>query len=362
VPYIVIKVSADNGATWTDSVPLCACKGGKGQYDPIIEVVPSTGAVYALFMGGGGNGFNVFFTKSVDRGRTWSTPVPTYGNVSWNDKPVIAVSDDGQDVYAGFNGPTGGDPWIAQSHNAGATWTQLKEIDSKQYVYAFDADVAADGTVYISESAIQYSGSTSVVGTVDHHVFVSRDRGATFTDHVVATVQVGMECVSTGCLPDFYVGHTAITVDAAGGVTVAYDGATVFHGPQTIEVRRSNDYGATWSDPVTLSKQGEMSTSPAMEAGAAGDVRAWWMETSGLNLRAWNVWYRSSVDGGATWSAPVKLSDATGGAAYKTAAGFFEVYGDYGEMAITSAGKTIAIWGEGTSWFGPGGIWFNRER
>jgi len=52
---------------------------------------------------------------------------------------------------------------------------------------------------------------------------------------------------------------------------------------------------------------------------------------------------------------------ATGGAAYKTAAGYLEPYGDYGEIAITSAGKTIAIWGEGSSYAGPGGVWFNRQ-
>jgi hypothetical protein len=57
----------------------------------------------------------------------------------------------------------------------------------------------------------------------------------------------------------------------------------------------------------------------------------------------------------------VKISDATGGAAYKTAAGFGEVYGDYGELAITSAGKSIAIWGEGASYNGPGGVWINRQ-
>jgi hypothetical protein len=85
------------------------------------------------------------------------------------------------------------------------------------------------------------------------------------------------------------------------------------------------------------------------------------MQTAGLDVDAWNVWYRRSTDGGLTWSAAVRLSDATGGAAYKTAAGFLEVYGDYGEIAITSAGKTIAIWGEGMSYTGPGGAWFNRE-
>jgi hypothetical protein len=55
------------------------------------------------------------------------------------------------------------------------------------------------------------------------------------------------------------------------------------------------------------------------------------------------------------------ISDVTSGAAYKHADGFDEVYGDYGEIAITSEGKTIATWGEGLSWTGPGGVWFNRQ-
>jgi hypothetical protein len=86
------------------------------------------------------------------------------------------------------------------------------------------------------------------------------------------------------------------------------------------------------------------------------------MQTSnGNDLGAWNVFYRTSNDGGATWSAPVVISDVTAGAAYKHPDGFDEVYGDYGEIAITSAGKTIATWGEGLSYAGPGGVWFNRQ-
>jgi hypothetical protein len=37
------------------------------------------------------------------------------------------------------------------------------------------------------------------------------------------------------------------------------------------------------------------------------------------------------------------------------------VYGDYGEIAITSGGKAIGIWGEGASYSGPGGCWVNRQ-
>ena len=57
----------------------------------------------------------------------------------------------------------------------------------------------------------------------------------------------------------------------------------------------------------------------------------------------------------------MRISDATGGAAYKTPQGFAEVYGDYGEIAITNEGRSIAVWGEGLSYTGPGGVWFNRQ-
>jgi hypothetical protein len=78
---------------------------------------------------------------------------------------------------------------------------------------------------------------------------------------------------------------------------------------------------------------------------------------------AWNVWYRSSTDGGKTWSSPVKLDDAPAGSAgYINSKGFEEIYGDYGEIGITSQGKTIATWGEGFSWTGPGGTYYNLSR
>ena len=152
-PFIVLERSRDGGRTWSRGVPLCACKGS-GQYDPIIEVVPETGHVYALFM----NGFNVVFLKSTNHGRTWSDPVPTYGNVAWNDKPVLTTTADGRDVYVSWNGPQGGDPWMAVSHDAGATWTQTKAVDSRRYYFAYDATVLFDGTVVFSEGSLTYTG------------------------------------------------------------------------------------------------------------------------------------------------------------------------------------------------------------
>jgi hypothetical protein len=358
-PWIALETSADGGVTWSDGVPLCACKGG-GQFDPIIEVVKNTGQVYAVYM----NGYNIVFVKSPRGGAGWSAPVKVYGNVSWNDKPILAVSDNGQDVYVAFNGPTGGDPWLVQSHNGGTTWTQTKLVDSNRYYFAFDGDVDSNGNVYFAQSSILYGGGgnkgTTPSSTIDEHVFVSTNSGASWTDRLVASVQPGIACVAAGCTPDFYLGHNALTVDGAGKVVLLYDGATSAGGLQRISAQSSTNQGATWSAPVVLSASGAEATSPAVEAGASGDVRAWYMQTTGSNVDAWNVYYTSSTNGGSTWSAPVDISDASSGASYKSAAGFLEIYGDYGEIAITSIGKTIATWGEGTSYTGPGGVWFNR--
>jgi hypothetical protein len=356
-PFITFTRSADGGATWGSGKPLCPCRG-RGQFDPIIEVVPDTGDVYAVYM----KWFRVVFTRSTDHGLTWSRPVPTFGQVAWGDKPVLATSDDGRDVYVSFNGPTGGDPWIVQSHDFGTTWTQTKVVDSGRYFFAFDADVTPGGKVVFSQSSIDYSGPDGApVGKVLHHAIVSSDQGASWTNVVVDRVAIGKECIADGCSPDFYIGHTAVAATANDDLIYLYDGAIHHLGPQRIFARRSPDGGLTWTGRERLSRWRRHASIPAVESVGGGDVRAWYAETGRRSQDSWKIWYLSSTDGGLTWSSPVKISDASSGAGYKTAAGFLEIYGDYGEVAITSAGKTIGIWGEGFSWTGPGGVWFNRQ-
>lgn len=364
-PFIAMMISSDNGATWSEQRPLCECLRSKAQYDPIIEVAPNTGAVYSVFLNWDrANGFSTVFSKSTDRGATWSEPVHVYGQVSWTDKPVLATSASGRDIYVSWNGPQGGDLYVGQSHDYGATWTQQKLSDDKRYYYAYDGRVLSGGTVVFSESSIVYSGATSVEGDVFHHALISRDQGANWENVTVAQVPLGESCVADGCGPDFYVGQTSVVSDAPGHLVFAYEGPTVTDGPQRVYVSTSSDSGRTWSAGVPLSVAGENATAPRLASSGGGNVRTWYMQTAnGDDPDAWNVWYRRSADGGGTWSSPIKISDHPAGAAeYVDKSGFAEIYGDYGEIDITNTGKTIAVWGEGFSWTGPGNTWFNLER
>ena len=364
-PFHALMISDDNGATWSDQVPLCTCPRSKAQYDPTIEVVPNTGAVYAAFLNADRhNGFSTVFMKSTDHGETWTGPVHAYGNVSWTDKPEVTSSASGKDVYVSWNGPQGGDLYVGISHDYGKTWMQKKLSDDKRYYYAYDARVLGDGTVVFSESSIVYAGLKNVDGEVWNHAIISRDKGKTWENVVVAKTPVGESCVADGCKPDFYIGQSSVIDDAPGHLVFAYEGPKTAGGPQRIYVSKSTNAGRTWSAGVPLSVNGENATQPRLASSGGGNVRIWYMQTAdGDNPDAWNVWYRSSSNGGTSWSAPVKISDAPAGVAgYVGDDGFGEVYGDYGEIAVTNTGKTVAIWGEGFSYTGPGGSWFNIQQ
>jgi BNR repeat-like domain len=364
-PFLALTVSSNGGKTWGPQEPVCVCWGADALYDPTIEVVPNTGVVYSVFLNiDPAGGWSTAFVKSRDHGRTWTKPVPVQGQVAWTDKPEITSSANGRDVYVSWNGPRGGDLYVGISHDFGRTWSQVKLSDSKRYFYAYDGTVLPDGTVVFSESSLAYTGSDqSVRGRIWHYAVISRDRGHTWHQVVIDKVAEGVSCVAAGCSDDFYLGQTSVASDSNGQLVFAYEGARSAGGPQRVYVRTSDDQGRTWSGPIALSVMGENATQPRVDFAGPGQARIWYMQTSGGgDPNAWRVEFRSSPDAGRTWSPAVRLSDATSGPGYVTAKGFKEIYGDYGEIAVTNRGKVIAVWGEGFSYIGPGGTWFALQK
>ena len=345
-------MSGDGGRTWKPDRFLCVCRAtADAQYDPQI-VADANGTVYAAWLEGFQPGVSI--SKSTDHGRTWTEPVSMSN--AWSDKPWLAVSPSGQDVYVAYNGPSHGDSFVGVSHDAGSTFTTEKITNGNRYFFAGGGWVSADGQhVAFAESDFdqQYAGQ------VHSDVVESADGGATWQVIRVATGQRQPDCTSAGCYDGFYGPTPTLAGDANGDLVFVYAANDQDRSPQQVFATLSNDGGLTWAVPTPLSPPGADALFPAAVSGGPGDFRIWWMDR---RTGRWNVWYSSTTDDGATWSSAIRLSNARGGTAYTRPKGFLEAYGDYGEIDVTNEGKTVAIWGEGASYTGPGGVWFVRQR
>jgi hypothetical protein len=355
-PYIALKISKDNGRTFGKRKYLCPCPGKtRGQYDPQIET-DANGDVYAAWINGG---FRIVEIRSTDHGRTWTAPrvVTHNGGPGWSDHPWLTVSPDGRDVYIAFNHA---DSWIAQSHDFGHTWEKPVRTNTvHRYHYAGGGYVAPNGDVVFSQANYPvgegYAGPIHIVSTWSH------DDGKTWHTTQVDTVGLQPPCANNeGCPNNHLGGHANLAADGHGNIVITYDGAVVPKGPQYIYVRHSTNYGKTWSARTRLSPGGDViATTPTVAGTGKGDFRLWYYDNRNGG-HDWNVWFRRSRDGGKRWSPDVRLSDATGGVGYKDAQGFGADYGDYGDIVVTNDGETFAVWGEGYSYYGPGGTWYNR--
>jgi len=352
-PALILRVSSDYGKTWGAESYQCACKNVKAQNDPEMVVRPS-GTVYAAWM----NDWRIVFSKSTDHGKTWSAPVSVIGNLSWSDKPIIVASPSGNDVFVAFNKS---DAYVAVSHDAGASWSQVVSQANGRYHFANSGAFLPNGTIVFGE--VSYAQDSTGPDVVQVHR--STDNGTSWSVVAVDTGQEMPHCTSAGCGIDFWGPNAALAADAGGNLVLGYNANSTALTPQRMYTRVSTDGGQTWSarvDVTGLVGSGSGTSGAAFPAAAAtgtGDFRLFFMDDR-FGIAGWSVWFVRSTNGGSTWSAPVKLSDATSGPSYVTAAGFAQPYGDYGQIAVRADGGTIATWGAGVSYTGPGNTWLNR--
>lgn len=346
---MAFRSSADGGTTWSADSLVCPCK--KAQNDPVMKVA-TDGTIYQVHM----DSYAVVFEKSSNHGLTWSAPIDfkAMTGLSFTDKPWIAISPSGQDVYVAFNSTAS---YIASSHNYGASFSApVKTNTDALYWFAEGGVVAPNGNVYFSESAEQ--DAASPVGPIKLAVISSTNGGASWTTTFVDTSQQQPPCTVQTCPADFFGAQAAIAVDKGGTAMLAYAKSSVAAGPMALYESTSTN-GVTWSAPVALGSGGTSvgADFPVIASGpTAGDFRVAWMDDRN-GASAFNVWYRSTTNSGGTWGTAVRLSNLGSGAPYKTSAGFAFTYGDYFSMAVTPSGKSFVIWGEGPNYVGPGGTW-----
>jgi hypothetical protein len=353
IDSVVVQVSHDGGKSFSAPKPLTV--NPAVQFDPNVKI-NSAGEVFVSYL----LGKDTVVQHSTDHGAHWSAPVPVDVGIKQSaqmDKPDMAVR--GHNVYVAFN--IAQRFYVATSHDGGATFTPV-QINSKTIGWTLNGGivVSSTGAIFASWETVHESGNFQ--GLQDVIVTRSTDGGATWTIFPVdSNLPPGPACgYPQTCGWDFLGTGSAIAVDSAGTLYVDYNAPLSENGAPHIWLKTSTDQGTTWSSRLQLSTDAGNSwhVFGGIAAGGSGDVRVAWMDN---RTGAYNVWYRSSTDGGHTWSAEVKVSQFREGYSYVTTQGFAFPYGDYITLALDPTGHVQLAWGEGPNWVGPGNTLYSTS-
>ncbi len=142
-----------------------------------------------------------------------------------------------------------------------------------------------------------------------------------------------------------------------GRIYVAYADSRIANGgPQSVTggfgngdtdvyLRFSSDNGNTWSAPTLIASGAPLQFWPAVDVQSDGTVDVVWYESSNGGMV--DVYYAGSEDGGATFSAPVKVTAAPTN--WTTAMSNMRPnFGDYIGIASTT-NRTFACWGDASA-------------
>jgi hypothetical protein len=358
-PTISLLVSNDNGMSW--GVPHSLAPSLTGQFDPQIVVDPvDRQTLYASWLQD--NKRDVIVARSQDFGHTWYFSVAARSPDD-ADKPVLAVH--GADVYVGFNHEQ--NFLVAASHDYAQTFTSAAVNPGAKpgWSLAGGATVDASGNVYFSWTA--YARQESSTRPVSLYVSRSSDSGLSWKTALLDVSGAAPDCSAEGCEAGYLGAQAALASDAAGTLYVLWNAGTTNGGNERMFFSSSTTGEASWSARTEVSSA-QLSAEhcfPAIAAGEAGDVRIAWMDTRNQppgTQPLWNVFERSSSNGGATWSSEAQLSGPERGYDYILPEGFRFPFGDYFSIAIDNLGNTHVVWGEGRNYKSPGSIWYTHGR
>ena len=362
-PTMLLVVSNDNGKTWQP--PRVMLNSGSGQFDAQI-VVDSTDhhTLYAAWLDNRKR--QVMLARSADSGATWTYTVAARTDEQL-DKPALAVR--AQNIYVAFNHEE--EIWVAVSQDNGRTFanTRVNPDSRPGWSLLGSATVDPSGNIYLAW--VSYSKAGGARGSVNLYVGRSADFGKTWASKLLDTSASSPDCQDEDCGEGYLGAQIAITTDAGGTLYALWSAGRAPQAPQRIYFSSSTNGGENWLPRagVSSAEQGAEHAFPALTAGSNGDIRIAWMDSRIPNGQEksskttyWNTYYRSSSNGGATWSDETRLSTYVPGYKYIAKEGFRFPFGDYFGMTIDNHNDTQVIWGEGLNYQSPGSIWHSSGR
>lgn len=304
IPALTLVTSRDSGSHWDAPRPLTPF--GAEQVSPQLAVDSSDRrTVYAVWLADQNQ--NVMLGKSSDFGQSWSV---TLVEREWQDaeRPVLAAR--GQDIYVGF--ARSGALWLAASHDGGGSFSS-ENVPAPADIKSALPDAAAvdaEGRVNLA-----WAGYTSKENTVRLYVSHPSERRSHWATSLMDTSRTPSDCSAYHCTWGYLGPQITLAADSAGVLYALWNSA---HNSPPGEAAReriffssSTTRGETWSPKTELSAAPSSAKHalPVLIAGSAGVVRAGWMDSR--NSPEWSTYFRSSTNGGATWSPESRIPART---------------------------------------------------
>jgi len=209
----------------------------------------------------------------------------------WDGNPAITQTDDGTVWVVWASGRGGYGIWYKTSSDSGETWSGDSPIDlGGMWGYMPAIAQTSDGKIWVAFYAYE-SGNPDIWYTT------SSNGGATWS----YPSQITTDLDSDYC--------PAIMQTSDGKIWVAW--SSYRSGNDDIWYKTSGDAGETWSPDYQLTTGPDNDWSPAITQADDGTVWVVWRSgRSGGN----GLWYKTSPDGGETWSAdsPIDLGGMWG--------------------------------------------------
>jgi len=320
--------SADGGATWGQtSLPLVS--GDLLHSDPTVEWT-SDGSAWSATLGIHGAALRLRVYRSTDHGATWTFDSTASGAQTNVDKEMLWVDHaDGSPykdtLYAVWHN---GDPVCVNRRPAGGSWQAPLQVSGAETTgTGIGADVKTNArgdlfvlwpdtgsrrlyTVKSSDGGASFGAPVAVAET-----FGAYDIGIPAMNLRRALIYVAAGAYRTAVDDDVFAAWTDLS--GASGCTAPPDepgGNAGSACKSRVWFARSTDGGATWAAAAMVNPAAATSDqlNPWLAVDeATGTLALVYYDTAGdPTRRTGGVWYQSSYDRGATWSAPFKLTSA----------------------------------------------------
>jgi len=366
---VYIQVSQDGGVTF--GPPRIVVDVPHPSVVDTVVTSNEAGVVFVSFMAYGldKRKIDVVVARSEDFGQTFTWTSVSGPECVVCDHPWIVAS--GDNVYVAY--AEGADHFLSVSTDGGFTWNETKVLKEDSVAFAEGAVVDAAGNAWFAWGDCK----GACTGKVAAHYRVSRTLAGTSTTDfaTVAEGPAGPDCPHRGACGFAYFGpQNDIAIDAAGNMYMVWQDGQVHEKPKSPPiVQLSRCVAGTdctedgnWLDVGRVDDKTASGCAasqcyalfPRVEGGAAGHISAIWMDDRlGVPIdhtNGWNVWYRTSEDGGTTWTGPsTRVSEYDPGRSESFPNGYLFPYGDYQGIDLTPGVYVpVMAWGEGHNYNG----------